>query len=146
MVMIKMVEEDLPKRIRELRRRKNLDQTQFGKIVGVSNKTVSKWERGVFLPDVIYLLNIADAFDISVDELLGREERINSLNLKNVNRNIICLVISLLVLLLSMIGVLIILLDPNKKTWWKFILLIVLTIILIVSWRFSFKYIEKNKY
>lgn len=141
-----MVEEDLPKRIRELRRRKNLDQTQFGKIVGVSNKTVSKWERGVFLPDVIYLLNIADAFDISVDELLGREERINSLNLKNVNRNIICLVISLLVLLLSMIGVLIILLDPNKKTWWKFILLIVLTIILIVSWRFSFKYIEKNKY
>lgn len=144
--MIKMVEEDLPKRIRELRRRKNLDQTQFGKIVGVSNKTVSKWERGVFLPDVIYLLNIADAFDISVDELLGREERINSLNLKNVNRNIICLVISLLVLLLSMIGVLIILLDPNKKTWWKFILLIVLTIILIVSWRFSFKYIEKNKY
>lgn len=146
MVMIKMIEEDLPRKIRELRRRKNLDQTQFGKIVGVSNKTVSKWERGVFLPDVIYLLNIADAFDISVDELLGREERINSLNLKNVNRNIICLVISLLVLLLSMIGVLIILLDPNKKTWWKFILLIVLTIILIVSWRFSFKYIEKNKY
>lgn len=141
-----MIEEDLPRKIRELRRRKNLDQTQFGKIVGVSNKTVSKWERGVFLPDVIYLLNIADAFDISVDELLGREERINSLNLKNVNRNIICLVISLLVLLLSMIGVLIILLDPNKKTWWKFILLIVLTIILIVSWRFSFKYIEKNKY
>lgn len=144
--MIKMIEEDLPRKIRELRRRKNLDQTQFGKIVGVSNKTVSKWERGVFLPDVIYLLNIADAFDISVDELLGREERINSVNLKNVNRNIICLVISLLVLLLSMIGVLIILLDPNKKTWWKFILLIVLTIILIVSWRFSFKYIEKNKY
>ena len=61
---------DLSQILLELRKEKGITQIQLGKEIGVTNKTISKWEKGVFLPDITYLVSIADYYGISVDELL----------------------------------------------------------------------------
>lgn len=57
-----------------LRRSKGLTQEQLGKNINVSETAISKWERGVTLPDIVILCNVADYFGISLEELLGREK------------------------------------------------------------------------
>ena len=59
-------------KIRDLRISRNLTQSELGKIVGVSMQAVSKWERGG-LPDIGILIVLADYFQISLDEMLGRK-------------------------------------------------------------------------
>lgn len=57
-------------RIAEKRKEKGLNQIQLGEILNVSNRTVSKWEKGDGYPDITLLPAIADALDITIDELL----------------------------------------------------------------------------
>lgn len=57
-----------------LRKSKGLTQAQLGEIINVSETAISKWERGVTLPDIVTLCNVADYFGISLEELLGREK------------------------------------------------------------------------
>lgn len=47
-----------------------LTQKQLGNKIGVTNKTVSRWERGVYLPPADMLLIMSELFDVSVNELL----------------------------------------------------------------------------
>lgn len=61
---------DLSETLVELRKSRKLTQQELGNELGVTNKTISKWENGVFLPDITYLVAIADFYSISVDELL----------------------------------------------------------------------------
>lgn len=64
-------------KIRELRMSQNLTQAELGKVVGVSMQAVSKWERGG-MPDIGVLLLMADYFDVTMDELLGRSNPMSS--------------------------------------------------------------------
>ena len=57
----------------ELRARKGVTQEEAAANLGVSNKTVSKWETGASLPETEYLTGIADYYGVSVSELFGRE-------------------------------------------------------------------------
>ena len=57
--------------IRKLRERKNLTQSQLAERIGVSDKTVSKWETGKGYPDISLLEPIAKEFSISVAELIA---------------------------------------------------------------------------
>lgn len=61
------------KKISELRKAAGLSQEQFGEMFGVSRQSVSKWESDQTLPELATIIKIADFFNISVDELLGRE-------------------------------------------------------------------------
>ena len=57
--------------IAELRKEKGLTQEQFGEKVGVTNKTVSRWETGTYLPPADVLLNMSELFGVSINELLS---------------------------------------------------------------------------
>ena len=57
--------------IRELREQRKMTQFQLAEILGVSDKTVSKWETAKGYPDITLLEPIADAFGISVPELIS---------------------------------------------------------------------------
>lgn len=60
--------------IAQKRREKNLTQEQLAELLGVSNKTVSKWERGKCMPDYAIVELLCRELDISVSELLaGRD-------------------------------------------------------------------------
>ena len=57
--------------IRELREGRNMTQTQLAEKLGVSSKTVSKWETARGLPDVTLLQPLAQALGVSVIELMN---------------------------------------------------------------------------
>ncbi len=55
-----------------------LTQEQLGYEMGVSAQAVSRWENGATCPDITILPIIADFFDVSLDELMGRRQEMNS--------------------------------------------------------------------
>jgi two-component system, chemotaxis family, chemotaxis protein CheY len=63
---------EVGKKIYELRKSKNMTQEKLASEVGVSVAAVSKWETGNSVPEILMICSIADFFDVSTDELLGR--------------------------------------------------------------------------
>ena len=57
----------------ELRREKGLTQQALGERLGVTNKTVSRWETGCYLPDVEMLSLLSREFGVSINELVAGE-------------------------------------------------------------------------
>lgn len=57
--------------IKELREKNRMTQLQLAEKLGVSDKAVSKWETGKGYPDITLLEPIADAFSVSVTELIS---------------------------------------------------------------------------
>ena len=57
-----------------LRKDKNLKQSDLAKLIGYSNKSISKWERGECFPkDDEVLLKLSEIFDVSIEEILQGE-------------------------------------------------------------------------
>ena len=55
-----------------LRKEKGLSQEELGNLLHVARQTVSKWESGETTPELEKLMCLADIFDVSLDELVGR--------------------------------------------------------------------------
>ena len=60
--------------IADKRRAKNLTQEQLAQRLGVSNKTVSKWENGRNMPDYAVVEQLCKELDITIRELLEGKE------------------------------------------------------------------------
>ncbi|MBR4759981.1 MAG: helix-turn-helix domain-containing protein [Lachnospiraceae bacterium] len=71
--------------IRNWREQKGMTQLQLAEILKVSDKTISKWETGKGYPDITLLETIADAFGVSVPELISGQQIKNA----NVSANMI---------------------------------------------------------
>ena len=63
--------------IKELRERRKMTQAELAETIGVSSKTVSKWETAKGLPDISLLQPLAQALGISVIELMNGEQITN---------------------------------------------------------------------
>lgn len=63
--------------IKQLREAKRLTQTELGEKIGVSSKTVSKWETAKGLPDISLLQPLSQALGVSVIELMNGEQIAN---------------------------------------------------------------------
>lgn len=57
--------------IQALRKKKHLTQEELAEVFGVTSQSISKWELGLSCPDISVLPEIADYFEVSIDELLG---------------------------------------------------------------------------
>lgn len=66
-----------------LRKQKGMSQKTLAQQLNVVRQTISKWEKGLSVPDADMLIRIADVFDTSVSELLGvrieQEENVNEI-------------------------------------------------------------------
>ncbi|MBQ9037390.1 MAG: helix-turn-helix transcriptional regulator [Erysipelotrichaceae bacterium] len=62
-------------RLANLRREHNLTQNDIADRLNISAQAVSKWENDLTSPDIDTLLKLADIFDITVDELLGKKKK-----------------------------------------------------------------------
>ena len=71
--------------IRQLRENRNLTQAELAEKIGVSSKTVSKWETAKGLPDISLLQPLAQALNISVIELMNGEHITN----QNISANML---------------------------------------------------------
>ena len=68
--------------IAECRKQKNLTQMQLAEKLGITDKAISKWERGIAMPDSSIMLELCDILGISVNELLSGEK----INMENNNQ------------------------------------------------------------
>lgn len=59
--------------ISQCRKEKNLTQEQLSEKLGISNRAISKWERGINLPDASIMIELCEILDITVNELLSGE-------------------------------------------------------------------------
>lgn len=75
----------------ELRRERELTQEQLAEILGTSNKTISRWENGNYMPPVEMLMELSKFYEVSINEILsgkrleqGEEKQAAEENLKAV--------------------------------------------------------------
>ncbi len=63
----------LGKRLAKIRKSKNFKQMDLAEMLNVSQQVISNIERGVTAPDIEQLKKFADIYNISLDQLVGRE-------------------------------------------------------------------------
>ena len=68
--------------IAECRKNANLTQMQLAEKMGITDKAISKWERGIAMPDSSIMLELCDVLKINVNELLSGEK----INMENNNQ------------------------------------------------------------
>ena len=69
-----MPEFPLLNRLKEYRSSQGINQTELGKLAGVSRQTISLIERGDYSPSVTLALKIARIFQVSVEDIFMYEE------------------------------------------------------------------------
>ena len=57
--------------LKQLRIENHLTQEQLGQQIGVTNKTISRWETGNYLPPIECLILLSDFYKISINEILS---------------------------------------------------------------------------
>ena len=75
--------------IKELRERKNLTQLELANIIGVSDKTISKWETLKGFPDIALIEPLAKALNISVIELMSGDYVISNNKSSNIEKSVL---------------------------------------------------------
>ena len=61
--------------LKELRKEKGITQEQMADELGVSGRTISRWETGSNMPDISLLVEIAEFFDVSIPEIIRSTKR-----------------------------------------------------------------------
>lgn len=66
--------------LKVLRKEKNLTQEQLAEQLGVSGRTVSRWETGNNMPDISLLVEIAEFYEVTIPELINGERKSETMN------------------------------------------------------------------
>ena len=125
------------KNITSLRKTANRTQLELAEKLNYSDKSVSKWEQGNGIPDVRILMQIAELFGVTLDDLVHeqRERKLMPKTLRLVRRTVIIACSALLVWLVAIVAfVLLRILAPSLAfTWLAFIYAVpVSTVVLLV--------------
>ena len=112
-----MDQEKIGKFILFLRKEKGLTQTELGEMVGVSDKAVSKWERGICIPDSTKLNSVASVLGITSIELLNGEKN------PDINEEKMISTIENSVNYYN---------NQNKRKYYKYIFLIILSFLIFI--------------
>ena len=77
--------------IAQMRNEAKLTQKELAQKIGISDKTISKWETGKSLPDISYLESLCDSLGISMNELLSGQKLSESVYSQKAEENIMAL-------------------------------------------------------
>ena len=75
-----MNQEKIGKLIGEIRKEKNMKQSDLAELLGVTSKTVSRWETGKYMPDLSLFVDISEILGITLNELIQGERIIGKKN------------------------------------------------------------------
>ena len=105
--------------IAERRKKANLTQMQLADKLGITDKAVSKWERGVAMPDTSIMLELCELLDISVNELLSGEKMDMEIKYQQNEQLLLDLAKELE--------------DKNKKVWTSMWMILILSTIALLA-------------
>ena len=74
--------------IKELRKEKNMTQKELAEKIGLTDKAISKWERGLSFPDITMLNLLAEVFDVDVSEILNGERGKEKVSKEDIEKKI----------------------------------------------------------
>lgn len=85
---------EIGRKLKEARQMRGLTQENAAEKLNVSRQTISNWETEKFYPDILYVLQLSDLYQVSLDELLKGDERMiqhleNSTNVVKSNQKIL---------------------------------------------------------
>lgn len=66
--------------LKALRQEKEMTQEQLAEQLGVSNRTISRWETGSNMPDISLLVEIAEFYEVSISALIHGERKSENMN------------------------------------------------------------------
>ena len=106
--------------ISKYRKSLNLTQLELSQKINYSDKSISKWEKGDGIPDIIVLKKLADIFNVTVNELIDEGSVINT---KNVSKRPIITSLSILLVWLVAVFCFVVLfwIDRSIKSWLAFV-------------------------
>ena len=93
----------ISKMLKEIRENAGLSQEQFAEKLAISRQAVSKWERGLAMPDIENIMYISDIFNVSLDTIIkGDKHMVNKIisdkkNAKFLNRLFFGLMVTIIV-------------------------------------------------
>ncbi len=94
------------KYISKKRVEKGYTQRQLGDLLGVTEKTISKWECGVNAPDISLLLNLSNILSTSTQEILLGESKLDDKNQKKINKpNLLISFVIVILFIVSILGI-----------------------------------------
>lgn len=132
------------KNITRLRKTANMTQLELAEKLNYSDKSVSKWEQGNGIPDVRILMQIADLFGVSLDDLVHeqRDRKLMPKTLRLVRRTVIISCSALLVWLVAVVSyVLIRMLAPDLAfSWLAFIYAVPVSSVVVLVFSCIWKY------
>lgn len=67
------IKQQIGKSIKTLRQEALLSQEQLAKLIGTTHASISYWENGVNIPNILDCWKLADVFNVSIDYLVGRK-------------------------------------------------------------------------
>lgn len=70
--------QEIGKRILNLRKDRNMTQVELADYLGISYQAVSSWERGNSMPDIAKIPELAELFQVSINELIGSSKVVNA--------------------------------------------------------------------
>ena len=76
---------EIEKKLKDVRMQAGLTQEQVAEKIMVSRQTVSNWENGKSLPDIVSIMSLSDLYQISIDELLKGDKRMKEKMEKDAN-------------------------------------------------------------
>ena len=81
---------EIEKKLKDARLNAGMTQEQVAEKIMVSRQTISNWETGKSLPDIISIINMSDLYQISLDELLKGDRKMKEKikkDIENANDN-----------------------------------------------------------
>lgn len=108
-----MTNQELGKMIKDLRQKNNMTQKELGEKLHITDKAISKWERGISMPDIEMLNSIANLFNIPVSNLIDNKIKENE---QKVNKNYLNLTIILVLIIIIILSIIFGIKSNNKKT------------------------------
>ncbi len=79
-----MNQEKIGKFIAELRKEKNMTQEELAEMLGVTSKTISRWETGKYMPDLSLFTDISKILNVTINEILQGERLIKKKNCNSI--------------------------------------------------------------
>ena len=102
-----MNQEKIGKLIAYLRKKQNLTQSELGAKVGVGDRAVSKWERGITCPDISIINDLSKVLGITADELLAGElndkRELNEIKNNHFNKKLLFIPLIILIAIITTI-------------------------------------------
>ena len=133
---LESLKQTIAKNLISFRTSRGLTQSELAQKINYTDKSVSKWERGLGVPDVLVLKELADLYGIKVDDFLTENENTSKIVLadkdKRGSRLLITLLSAGLVWLVATLVFVVLLWLKIDRAWLSFIVAIPVCFIVLI--------------